>query len=432
MQEKLLNKNFLLLWQGQAISMLGNQVFSIAVIFWIKHLTGSASLIGLIGMLSSIPAVLLAVLGGTFADRYSRRNIIIYCDAINGAGVIALAVMLYFLPERTELLLGAFFTIFFLISIVSSFFQPAISAALPDLVPKDKIAGANSLGQATQQLSTFLGQGLGGVLFRMLGAPLLILFNGISYLIAAVCELFIVIPQQIPEKGKNWKEQSAQFKNDILEGFRYVWNNPGLKKMVLLFTFINFMIMPIIILLPFYVEDFLKVTADWYGFLLALYGIGSILGYILAGLIKLKGKRRAWVVLLFLLIESSGFGSLGLISSPATALILAAFAGTLNGFVGVNLITVLQMTTPSVIRGRIFGFISTLSGAMTPLSMGLAGFIFDYTGKNIPLIYVSCGVLLLLMALRSLFSRDIKQFLADDSSIEEADFQKETESMEKV
>ncbi|HEX2868124.1 MAG TPA: MFS transporter [Ignavibacteriales bacterium] len=428
MPKKLLNKNFILLMQGQSISLLGNQVFSIAAIFWIKHLTDSASLIGLIGMVSSIPAIILSAIGGAFADRFSRRKILIYCDALNGIAVLALAGVLYFNPEGTNVALAAFFAIALIISVVNSFFQPAISAAVPDLVPRDKITGANSFDQASEQVMTFLGQGVGGVLFRMLGAPMLVLFNGFSFLFAAFCEMFIEIPQKIPEKEKGWKDQISHFKSDVIEGFRYVWNNSGLKKMVLLFTFINFMTVPVIMLLPFYVEDFLKVTADWYGFLLAMYGVGSMLGYIVAGLIKLKGKTRAFTVLVFFLCESSGFGILGLISSPSTALVLAVIAGTLNGFVGVYMITALQLTTPSSLRGRVFGFITSLSGAMVPLSMGLAGFIFDATGKNIPLIYGSCGVIMFLMALSSLFSGDIRNFLANDNEPEETRIGCEIES----
>ncbi|MCU7495889.1 MAG: MFS transporter [Ignavibacteria bacterium] len=428
MPKKLLNRNFILLMQGQSISLLGNQVFSIAAIFWIKHLTDSASLIGLIGMISSIPAILLSSVGGAVADRYSRRKILIYCDALNGIAVLVLASVLYLSPGKTDLVLASFFAISLLMSVVNSFFQPAISAAVPDLVPREKITGANSLDQASEQVMTFLGQGIGGVLFRMLGAPMLIFFNGVSFLFAAICEVFIEIPQKIPEKGKDWKDQMAHFKKDVIEGFRYVWNNQGLKKMTLLFTFINFMTVPVIVLLPFYVEDFLKATADWYGFLLAMYGIGSMLGYILAGLLKLKGRLRAFTVLTFFLAESSGFGFLGLISSTATALVLAVIAGTLNGFVGVYIITALQVTTPSPMRGRVFGFISSLSGAMVPLSMGLAGFIFDATGKNIQLIYMSCGLIMFLIALVSLFSGDIRNFLSNDNDSDEVKIGSEVES----
>lgn len=419
MYNKLFNKDFYLLWQGQAISMLGNQVFSIATIFWIKHVTGSASLIGLIGMLSTIPAVVLAGFGGAFADRYSRRNIMIYCDLINGIAVLFLSAMLIFIPDERNILLAGFIIISILGATVNSFFQPAVSAAIPDIVPSDKITGANSIGQASLQLSTFLGQGLGGVLFRLLGAPVLILFNGLSYLFAAFCELFMKIPQSIPEKSNNWREQSLKIKHDISTGFKYVWQNRGLKNLVLLFSLINFITVPVIILLPFYVEDHLKVSIDWYGFLLAAYGVGSLIGYAFAGIIKVDGKSRSAWVLLSIIFQGVGFAVFGLINSPLIAILLGALAGMINGFIGINVVTMLQITTPSDLRGRVFGFLTSISGAMAPLGMGLAGIIFDMTGKNIPLIYVSCGTIMFLIAMATLFNKDFRTYLSYNSRIKE-------------
>jgi len=187
---KLLNRNFFLLWQGQFVSRIGSEVFSIAAIIWIKQATESATLMGILGMVAAIPALLLGPIGGAFADRYSRRRIIIFSDVINGLAVMLLAVVFYLQPENSDAILASLFGVAISIAIVSSFFVPAISASIPDLVPSDGVAGANSLRQLSSQLSMFLGQGLGGVLFRVLGAPLVVLIeNGIR----KVMKLFSIL-----------------------------------------------------------------------------------------------------------------------------------------------------------------------------------------------------------------------------------------------
>ena len=89
---RLLNRNFFLLWQGQLVSQTGNQVAIVAMLFWIEQTTDSASLVGLIMMVSALPSVLLGPIGGTFADHYSRRAIIVYSDLFSGlAGQIGRA-----------------------------------------------------------------------------------------------------------------------------------------------------------------------------------------------------------------------------------------------------------------------------------------------------------------------------------------------------
>src|SRR5436853_7117302 len=97
-REKLMNRNFFLLWQGQFISQVGNQVYAVAMVFWITQTLNSASMLGLLLMLSTLPAVLLGPFAGTLADRKSRRSIIIVSDLICGMVVIALAVLAFVTP----------------------------------------------------------------------------------------------------------------------------------------------------------------------------------------------------------------------------------------------------------------------------------------------------------------------------------------------
>jgi len=409
---RLLNRNFFLLWQGQTVSQLGNQAFSIALALWVKQATGSATLMGIILMVSSLPAVLLGPIGGTVADRFNRKRIIVFCDLISGFAGLTLAGTMFLNPEATNSIVVCLFIVSVVMAVISTFFNPAISASIPDIVPQEKLSAANALGQFSYQVSVFIGQGLGGVLFRILGAPVLFLIDSLSFLFSAASETFITIPQQQPEKQEDWRESLRQFKTDTISGFHFVWQTHGLRDLVLISAMLNFFLVPIIILLPFYVEDFLRVTEDWYGFLLAAFGLGSILGYLLAGFLPSSGILRSRLMMLFIILQPVGYILMGLFLDPWVALILATTGGLLSGFVMVNLTTLLQITTPGEIRGRVFGLLATIAGALSPLAMGLSGIIADLTGQNIPLIYMACGAISVILATAISMKAEFRDYLA--------------------
>ncbi|MEE9168445.1 MAG: MFS transporter [bacterium] len=416
---KLFNKNFFLLWQGQLVSQLGSHAFNIAVMFWIKHETGSATLMGTLMMAAMLPAIIIAPIGGTIADRYSRRKIIIIGDTVNGVVVLFLAGILFLFQDSINPVLVLLYFVSATVAGVGSFFRPAMAAAIPDIVPKEKVAAANSLNQSSMQISMFIGQGLGGVLFRLLGAPALFLIDGLTYLFSALSEPFITIPQEIPERTSRWKEKFSEFKKDTLEGLHYVWKRRGMRDLFIAAAFINFFGMPFIVLMPFYVEDFLKALPDWYGYLLAAFGAGSLLGYLAAGAVRFPAKSKSKLLIICPVCSGIGFGALGIITVPVVALIVIFITGVLNGFFNINVVTILQISTPGEIRGRIFGLMNTLAMGLTPISMGLSGVVADLTGQNIPAIYVVCGLVVVLLVIVLSMSREFREFLAFEQKDEE-------------
>lgn len=151
--------------------------------------------------------------------------------------MLSLVSLMFVAPGATDTILLWLLAVSIVTTIITTFFDPAISAAIPDLVPKSRVTSANSLGQLPFQLSVFIGQGVGGTLFRLLGAPVLFLINGLTYLFSAVSESFITIPQSIPEKSSQWREQLLEFRRDTVKGFHYVWNKTGLRELVLISAF---------------------------------------------------------------------------------------------------------------------------------------------------------------------------------------------------
>ncbi|NIA31397.1 MAG: MFS transporter [Actinobacteria bacterium] len=425
---KLFNKNYVLLWQGQFVSKIGSQLFLLASVLWIKRATESASMLGLIGAVSSIVAISLGPLSGTFADRHSRKWIIVITDFFNGVVVIGLAAVAFFWPQNTNLIVVVIIVTLGLNAALSSFFGPAISASIPDIVPNEKLSAANSLGQFSTQISSLFGKGLGGVLFTIMGAPVLFFINGLSYIFSAISEYFITIPQEIPER-KNGKEEIQKFKKDLVEGFHFIWHKKGLKQLVLLSALMSFFTTPIILLLPFFVEDFLMVGDQWYGFIMAGYGLGALVGYLMAAVVRVEKRKRAIVLIACMVLEASSYGILGFIRSPLLATSLATVAGVINGYIMVNITTILQVTTPSKIRGRVFGVLTTLVGSITPIAMSLSGIVADLVNQNIPLIYMTCSGIMVFIALILASMRDFREFLIYDMKGEKLDLEVPKESL---
>jgi MFS family permease len=380
-------------------------------------------------------------MAGTFADRFSRKNIIVYSDLIQAVLVLSLAGLMFFLmyatgamansnlpdylawlsflqlsPQGNTITIVWMFIVASLGAIVYAFFTPAITAAIPDLVPKGKLDVANSLNQFAIFMAMFLGQGLGGLLFTITGAPLLFLLNSATYFYATVSETFITVPPPAPrpemKSGEAWKSFIA----DTREGLAYVWNQKGMRIMFLAAGLLHLLIAPMVLLLPFYVEDYLKQSAAWYGYLLAGVGVGSVIGYTIASMVNVRGRAQSNLIILSLLGAALSLGVIGFITTPFLVLGIVVITGLATGVFIVKTTTVIQLAASTEIRGRVFGLLTTLTSGVAPIGMGIAGVIADMANKNIPVIYATCGLLVLVMSIGLALSREARAFLALDVS----------------
>lgn len=422
--DRLFNKNYLLLWQGQFVSRLGNQTYMLVMILWITSVFSDDSaptIISMLFMSAGIPAVVLSVLGGAIADRYSRKKIIVYSDIINGIAVLSLAAMFFLMPGQVHIILIGIFVVNIMAAILGSFFTPAISAAIPDIVPPKRVEAANSMGQFSIQTAQFFGYGIGGILFKLLGAPLLVLIDGLTFLFSAFSESFIKIPQVFPEKTKNAAEQYRKFKQDITEGLQYIFSNPGLKKLLYVSVFSTFFSTPIAVLMVFFVKHVLQASHEvWYGPIIVLYGVGTFIGYMIVGITRPRGKKRRNYMIAFMIMQSLGYILLGLARDLTFTLILIFAGGIIFGFVVSNITALLQLTIPSKIRGRVFGTLTTISGSIAPVASGLAGPLAELVGlNNIYFIFIGSGVLLVFLSLIIVNSRDFRKFIAYTTEEEE-------------
>jgi MFS family permease len=388
------------------VSQIGSQAFAIAAMFWIKHATESATLMGVVMMLATLPFVLLGAVGGVVADRVSRKRILVVCDLVAGAAVLLLSFAMTAGPQSTTLMIVGVCAVSVILGAGGAFFQPAIIAVTPSLVPQERLAAANSLREASGDMAALVGQALGGVALRLLGAPILFLIDGISYLFAAASTSLAKIPHRSDRAG-----EAAQpgVRHALRQGFAFIGEQRGLTSLVIVATLANFFAAPFIVVLPFFVEDTLRATSDWFGYLVASVGAGGLVGYAVAG--SLRRAHGAAVLLACLCAMSVCIATLALVSRPFEAVALFVATGATGAIFNVGVVTVLQRRTADAFRGRVFGMVQALAMATTPVSMLLAGFVADATGRDARVVFTGCGVAMVVVTACAALHRPLRDYL---------------------
>jgi MFS family permease len=175
------------------------------------------------------------------------------------------------------------------------------------------------------------------------------------------------------------------------EGMEYVWRRRGMTAVLVIFAGVNFLFMPVFVLLPLYVRHVLGGGVEWYGFLLAGSGAGALVGSAGAGI--LLARVRAGARLIGICVTGVSCCVLALAATRVTWLALAAFIaiGALSSVVNVTVITTFQSAVPTEVRGRVMALVLVLSTAAVPIGMGLGGVMGDLWRGSLPLVFAGCG-----------------------------------------
>ena len=408
---KVWNTNFFLLWQGQFVSAVGDVVYEIALGFWILAMTGSTALMGTLMAASTIPRVLLGPFAGVIVDRVNRKWLIVGMDAIRGVAVLLVGIAA--MTGRAEVWMV--FAAGVITGLCAAFFNPSIGSIIPDIVHRERLVQANSFFSMIRAGSGILGNSIGGVLYTVLGAPLMFLVNGISYLFSSGTEVFIRVPETHKEREKK------HFFTDMKEGFSFVWQNNGLRFLMIAAGVLNFFAsISMLLLIPLFQRT------DWlgparYGVTMAVFTTAMIAGMATTASFKIPPERRLLyfgIGMVLFVVPLMAFPFFGVFWPM---LVCIAIAGYFNAIVNVLLQSVVQLGVPQELRGKVFGLMGTLTQGLTPIGMALGGVL----GEFLPLPWVIGGsfALIGIYIFPQLGARGVRDFFAveDPDAIEDPD-----------
>jgi MFS transporter, DHA3 family, macrolide efflux protein len=365
--EKLWTKSFFLLWQGQLVSILGDVVYSIALGFWILATTGSTGLMGGLMAASMLPRILVSPVAGVIVDRFDRRMLMIWMDLIRGAAVVAVGIV----ALTGSLQVWMVFAAGILIGLCGAFFSPSVSSVIPDLTGKTRVVQANSVFSMLQTGGNIVGNSVGGVLFQVLGAPFLFLFNGLSYLFSAGCLAFARVPRVVHAQEK------MHFGDDLKKGFSFVWRIRGLRYLILTAAGLNFFAsMAIMLFLPFYQKN-PALGPVKYGIAMAIFTGGMFLGMALTAVVKIPPARRYALFALGGVVSLACFIVFPFIRSFGLGAALLGLGGFANAIINVFIMAVMQLAVPQDMRGKVFALMGITQG-LTPIAFALAGVLAEF------------------------------------------------------
>ena len=386
--------NYLTFWSGQLVSLLGSSVAQFVIIWWITLETGSALYLGISSLLGFAPMVILSPFAGVLVDRWSRKMLIGVVDFLQALATVAL-ILLFSLGAVS---IGQVLALLTLRGIFQAFHNPAVSAIVPIMVPRDKLSRMNGANYLLAGAVTLVGPILAALLLEFWKISEILWIDAATFIVAVIPLFVITIPSVRNKQEKSQDDPS--FRKEFSEGLAFIKKARGFLTFVMLATALNFLLTPISTLFPYYVKfDHLGGAPDL-AFVMAFFQGGILAGGLLMLVIK-EFKRKMVAIVLSVFVIFLGYALLaltptGLFWFMATSALIMSFCLPIAN---VSIQTITHTVVPVEMLGRVSSVIGALASAASPLGMILAGVIVEFTQTaNLFLACAGLGMLILTLS----------------------------------
>lgn len=363
------HRNFRLFFVGQLVSLTGSWLQNTAQGWLVYQLTGSKVLLGTVAAVGSLPMLLLAVWGGSVADRHSKRTVIFFTQTMMMFTAFVFAALVgsgHIQPWHILVLAASG-------GVAMAFDMPARQAFMVEMTSREDLMNAVSLNSSIVNGARVIGPAIAGFLMAQVGMTWCFLLNGVSFIAVIAGLLMMRLPRFVPPP------EPHSTGRHVLEGFAYVAKHRRLRTLLLLFGVVGVFGWSYSVLLPAYATDILHLGEGGYSALLSANGFGALLGALTVATYGNRVRPRLMI-----------FGGLWLFSAMLLMLafvrwfplVLGCLAlggwGMLLYFSTTN--TLIQTSVSDAMRGRVMGIWALVFGGMMPVGGIESGFLSHAVG----------------------------------------------------
>ena len=282
-------RSYLFFWAGQLVSLLGSSIAQFVIIWWITLETESALILSIAVLLGFAPMVVLGPFTGVLVDRWSRKRLIGIVDSLQAMATVLLIFLFWFDVSVWQVLVLLTLRGFF-----QAFHTPAVMAIVPLMVPEGRLSRMNGLNYLFTGAVTLVGPVSAAILLEFWRINQILWIDAATFVIAVVPLLMIRIPSVRTRQDES--QEKSSFGKEFRDGFSFIKNARGFMPMLMLATVLNFLITPLMTLLPYYVKfDHLGAAPDL-AFVMAFMQGGTLAGGLLMSVIK--GFKKKMVVIM--------------------------------------------------------------------------------------------------------------------------------------
>ncbi len=376
---------------ANTISQVGSMLTVVALPWFVLQTTGSAAKTGLTGVFEALPFIIAGIFGGALVDRLGFKRTSILADLTSGATVALVPLLSH--------TVGLAFWQLLALAFLGNLFNTPGNTARQSLVPElaglagMRLERANSFVQTVPRVATLLGPPLAGVLIAATGASNVLWLDAATFGVSAAL-IGALIPALATADAAG--EPPGRYLADLLEGLRFIWEEPLLRATAVLFAVGNFLDAPIGLLFSVYAIRTYH-SAVPVGLIFAALGGGAIIGSLWFGMVGHRLSRRAIFVLYCLPV--AGMYATFAFAPPLPVIVAAVFIdGLAVGPVNPLSATITQERVPVALRGRVQGMRVAVSFMMIPLGRGLAGLLVDPVGLRAIFLAIAGSFLLVSLA----------------------------------